>query len=106
MDFESCYERIWRAGLLDKAPNKGINGRLWLYIKNYINNRKYYIQVNDFKSPIFQSAVGMPQGLVISPVLCNVYTSHSMSNIMNNHAEFAGDTSVWNSDSSINQACV
>ena len=61
--------------------------------------------MNDFKSHIFQSAVGIPQGSVISPVLCNVYTSDSMSNIVINHAEFADDTSVKNSDSSINQAC-
>ena len=40
MDFESCFERIWRAGLLHKASNKGINERVWLYIKNSINDRK------------------------------------------------------------------
>ena len=36
--------------------------RLWLYIINFIIDRKYYIQVNDYKSPIFQSTVGIPQG--------------------------------------------
>ena len=47
MDFESCYERIWRAGLLKKASNYGICGRLWLCIKNFLTDRKYYIKVND-----------------------------------------------------------
>ena len=28
MDFDSCYERIWRAGLMHKASDKGICGRL------------------------------------------------------------------------------
>ena len=106
MDFESCHERIWRAGLLHKASNKGINGRLWLLIKNFIIDRKYYIQVNDYKSHIFQSAVGIPQGSVISPVLCYMYKIDSISNIVNNHSEFADDSSVWNSDSTITQACV
>ena len=41
MDFESCYERIWRAGLLKKASTYGISGRLWLYIKNFIMDRMY-----------------------------------------------------------------
>ena len=36
MDFESCYERIWREGLLKKASAKGIGGRLWLYIRNFL----------------------------------------------------------------------
>ena len=88
MYFESCYERIWRAGLLHKASNKGINGRLWLYIKNFIIDRKYCIQVNDFKSPIFQSTIGISQG--------NMYATDSMSNIVNNHAEFTNASSVWN----------
>ena len=47
-----------------------------------------------FKAPIFRSAVGIPQGSVISPVLCNMYTSDSVPDIVNNHAEFADDTSV------------
>ena len=69
MDFESCYERIWRAGLLRKASNRGISGRMWLYIKNFVTERKYYIRVNSYKSELYQSAVGIPQGSVISPVL-------------------------------------
>ena len=40
VNFESCYGRIWRAGLLHKASNKGINERLLLYIKNLNNDRK------------------------------------------------------------------
>ena len=44
MDFESCYERIWRAGLLKKAAKKGIGGRLWLFIRNFLMERKHYIK--------------------------------------------------------------
>ena len=73
MDYESCYDRIWRAGLLHKASKIGINGRMWLYIKNFLWDRSYYIRVNDFKSQTFRSTVGIPQGLVISPPLCNLY---------------------------------
>ena len=68
MDFESCYERIWRASLLRKASNRGISGRMWLNIKNFVTERKYYISVNNYKSELYQSAVGIPQGTVISPV--------------------------------------
>ena len=40
MDFESCYERIWRAGFLHKASKRGIRCRMWLYIKNFVTERK------------------------------------------------------------------
>ena len=33
MDYECCYERIWRACLLKKLSDKGINGKMWIYIK-------------------------------------------------------------------------
>ena len=81
MDFESCYERIWKAGLLRKASTRGISGRMWLYIKNFVTERKYYIRLNNYKSELYQSAVGIPQGSVISPVLCNLYTSDSIEKL-------------------------
>ena len=69
-----------------------------------IIERKYCIQVNDFRSPIFRSAVGIPHGSVISPVLCNVYTSDSVSGIVNNHGKSV-ETSIWDSDYSIRSFC-
>ncbi|MEW8546767.1 MAG: reverse transcriptase domain-containing protein [Candidatus Thiodiazotropha sp.] len=105
MDFESCYERIWRAGILHKAFSNGITGRMWVYIKNFLLDRHYYIKVNEYKSPVFKSAVGIPQGSVISPVLCNLYTSDSLELVDNKHAEFADDASLWTSDSSVRNAC-
>ena len=41
MDFESCYERIWRAGLLHKASKVGVTGRMWLHIRNFLFDRTF-----------------------------------------------------------------
>ena len=94
MDFESCYERIWRAGLLRKASNRGISGRMWLYIKNFVTERKYYIRVNNYKSQLYQSAVGILQGSVISPVLCNLYTSAGLQ-IYGGPGSLSHDFKIW-----------
>ncbi|XP_045179807.2 uncharacterized protein LOC123539306 [Mercenaria mercenaria] len=104
MDYESCYERIWRGGLLKKAAGYGVNGRLWLYLKTFLKDRQYYIKVNDYKSPTFISKVGIPQGSVISPILCNMYTSDALISTRGIHAEFADDASLLNSDSSLQEA--
>ena len=53
---------------------------------------------------MYQSAVGIPQGSVISPVLCNLYTSDSMDGVQSNHTEYADDSSVWTSDESLKVA--
>ena len=106
MDFESCYERIWRAGLLKKASNYGICGRLWIYIKNFLTDRKYYIKVNDFTSTFYPSAAGIPQGSVVSPILCNLYTSDAMEGVRGMYAEYADDNCVWDSSKSLEENCV
>ena len=69
-----------------------------------MTDRNYYIQMNNYKSQVYQSAVGIPQGSIISPVLCNLYTSDSMDRLRSNHREYADDSSVWTSDGSLKVA--
>ena len=57
--------------------------------------------MNDYKSEIHKSAVGIPQGSVISPVLCNLYTNDSMDDLEGNHSEYADDAIVWKSSDSV-----
>ena len=104
IDYESCYERIWRAGLLHKASKIGITGRLWLYIRNFLWDRVYYIRVNDYESQTFRSAVGIPQGSVISPALCNLYTHDSMEGVEGKHTEYADDVNLWTSHDDLTEA--
>ena len=80
---------------------------MWLYIKNFVTERNYYIRVNNYKSKLYQSAVGIPQGSVVSPVLCNlysIYSSDSLDEVRSNHAEYTNDSCVWSSDESIKVA--
>ena len=97
MDFESCFEKVWRSGLLWKAMKKGINGRMLMFLHNYVTDRKYSLRVNEEKSDWVVSSVGIPQGSVLSPLLRNLYTSDSMDGLSSNHSEYADDNTVWKS---------
>ena len=55
--------------------------------KKVLLDRQYYIKVNDYKSPTYKSAVGIPQGSVISPVLCYVYTGDGTVEVKGLHVE-------------------
>ena len=95
MDFESCFEKVWRAGLLCKATKLGICGRMLMYLYNYITDRKFYLRVNKETSDWMTSKVGIPQGGVLSPLLCNLYTGDTMDNVKSKtHSEFADDNTV------------
>lgn len=77
-----------------------------MYLKNFLLDRKYYIKVNEYKFPVLRSAVGIPQGSVISLVSCNFYISDAMENVSGKHAEFADDVSIWTSIPSVSNACI
>ena len=104
IDYESSYERIWRAGLLHKASKIGITGRLWLYIRNFLWDRVYYIRVNDYESQTFRSTVGIPQGSDISPAICNLSTHDSMEGVEGKHTEYADDVNLWTSHDDLTEA--
>ena len=68
-----------------------------MFLHNYVTDRKYSLSVNDEKSDWVVSSVGIPQGSVLSPSLCNLYTSDAMEKLMSNHCEYADDNTVWKS---------
>ena len=81
MDFESCFEKVWRAGLLYKAKKIGISERMIIYVYNHITERKFYLKINNETSEWQTSKVGIPQGSVFSLLLCNLYTCDAMEKI-------------------------
>ena len=64
----------------------------------------YYIRVNEYESQTFRSAVGIPQGSVISPALCNLYTHDSMEGVEGKHTEYADDVNLWTSHDNLTEA--
>ena len=64
-------------------------------------DRMYYLKVNDYTLQWFMSTVGIPQGSVISPTLCNMYTRDFTEGMVSDHAEYADDNGVWKSDKSL-----
>jgi len=104
IDYESCFKRVWRAGLLKKAHYHGVKGRLWMYLKEFLTDRKYDLRVNNYTSPIFSSKVGIPQRSGLSPILCNLYTKDALEQVLGNYTEFADDASIWHRQKYVNQA--
>ena len=105
MDFEFCFEKIWRAVLIYKAAKLGICGRMLLYLYNYVNDWKFYLRVKKETSEWMTSKVGIPQVSVLSPLLCNFYTSDAMEFVESKtHTEFTDDNTVVSQSEDLDEA--
>ena len=72
LDIEKAYDMVWNFGLLMKVKDLNIKGRLAIYIKNFLRNRKVKVRVGTEFSDSRNVVNGTPQGSVISPNLFNI----------------------------------
>ena len=69
IDIEKAYDSIWHEGLLYKLKELGIRGRVWEWIKSFLNDRKAVINLAGKRAQEFCIKIGLPQGSVLSPLL-------------------------------------
>jgi len=82
----------------------GISSTALSWIKSYLLNRSFYVNIENSKSSIFQLLYGVPQGSVLGPLLFILYTtplSTVISNYAANHHLYADDTQLLLSFSAV-----
>jgi len=107
-DFSKAFDMVWKKGLIHKLEEIGVNGRLKIWISNFLSGRKIRVKVNNSLSEEFDLENGTPQGSVISPLLFLImindfpHTAAGTSTSL-----FADDSAIWrtgkNLDSTIQQ---
>ena len=95
IDMEKAYDSVWREGLLYKLFNMGIVGRVWHWIFAFLQDRKASCTLQDFKGPIFETNVGLPQGSVIAPLLFSLFVADIYKDIGSERVKYADDGTIW-----------
>ena len=87
---------LWRAGLLAKLKKIGINGRMFAFIKDFITDRIFQVQIGNERSSTRTLENGTPQGSVISPILFLIMIN-DMSAVINvaHLSLFADDSTCY-----------
>lgn len=93
LDIEQAFDRVWHIGLLYKLK-KLIPAPFYFVIKAYLNDRRFFVSVNETFSDFGYINAGIPQGSVLGPVLYTIFTSDMpiMENITT--ATYADDTAI------------
>ncbi|CAG9137105.1 unnamed protein product [Plutella xylostella] len=103
LDVQQAFDKVWHNGLLYKIK-KTLPHNMFLLLKSYIENRSYYVKINDSVSDMYDIQAGVPQGSVLGPTLYIIYTSDVPVSETVMTATFADDTAVLASSDSPEQA--
>ena len=74
VDFTKAIDTVSHNILLQKLNDFGVRG-VWLWLKNYLTERRQFVRINgsDFDTNII--AHGVPQGSVLGPTLFSLFTN-------------------------------
>lgn len=97
LDIEKAYDMLWREGLLVKLSRYGVSGRMFGWIRNFLEERTIQVRVGQVLSDVVSIDNGTPQGSVISPVLFNVMINDMFLDLNQGTGKslYADDGALW-----------
>ena len=98
LDLSAAFDTVVHDILLRDCESIGIEGAALAYLKSYLENRSYCVQIGETLSEVKTLEPGVPQGSVLDPVLFCIYTIE-LSYLLAQHGVvfklFADDTQFY-----------
>jgi len=108
LDFQKAFDKVPHKRLLHKLTAHGIRGELLLWIENWLSGRKQRVTLNVQCSSWKDVLSGVPQGLVLGPILFLIYINDIDESVACKVSNFADDTKIYrvvNSQEDIESLC-
>ena len=75
VDFTKAFDTVSHNILLQKLNDLGIRGDIWLWLKNYLTERRQFVRINGCDSDTLIITHGVPQGSVLGATLFLLFTN-------------------------------
>ena len=95
LDFSKAFDTVPHDGLLSKLKHYGIDDKIWLWISNFLKQRKQHVVVDGIQSDLVTVDSGVPQGTVLGPILLLLHINDLPSVISSKVRLFADDCLVY-----------
>ena len=96
LDLKKAFDTVNHDILMKKLECYGIRGKLFNWLKSYLENRNQYVHYNGYDSDKKVVTHGVPQASILGPLLFIIYINDfSRSSDLLFSILFADDTSVF-----------
>ena len=83
LDFAKAFDKVNHDILQRKITDHGIKGKVGMWIKEFLNNRKYRVMANGVMSDEQNVISGVPQGTVLASIFFIIMISDIDKNLKN-----------------------
>ncbi len=94
-DLSKAFDVINHKILLHKLNRYGVRGVVNSWFRNYLTDRKQFVEFQETQSSLLNITCGVPQGSILGPLLYLLYVNDILYSCDNNILSFADDTTLF-----------